>query len=215
MSMTGSELAEYARQVANGVGDTFWTDAEMYRYIWEASAVLATECRLIERSYTTTTVASTAAYAAPTYAMVIKRVTYNSSKLMPINFREYDALVQNATVIPTGTPQYYYYWEDELTLYPTPDAAYTLKIWSYNHPQAVTATSTIEVPPVWHLSMADFVVWKMLAKQMNFQAAAQFQSSWLETITKAKRWNRTRLRGDSFSCVTDVDLVPATVIGAI
>jgi hypothetical protein len=215
VTLTASELAEYGRQAYNAVGDTFFSDAEIYRYIWEAEAELATEAKLIERAYTTTTVASTAAYAAPTYAMVIKRVTYDSQKLMPISFREYDALVFNATTIPLGTPQYYVLWEDELTLYPTPDAAATLKIWSLNQPQQVTSTSALEVPGVWHLPMADFLLWKFAQKDKNFQAAANYQAAWAQTVQKAKKWNRTRVRGDSFTTVTDVDMVPQTVIGAI
>lgn len=215
MSLLPSELNEYARQNYNAVGDTFFTDSEMYRYIWAAQSVLSTEARLIERTYTTTTVIGTAAYAAPTYAREYKRVTYNAQKLMPISFREYDALVLNGTVIPIDTPQYYLLWDDEFTLYPTPDAAKTLKIFSINEPQPVTSTSTLEVPSIWHLPMADFLLWKMAQKDKNFQAAQYYMANWNDTVTKAKKWNRTRLRGDAFAAVTDIDLVPNTVIGAI
>ena len=213
--MTPSELSEYARQQYNSLNDDFFTDAELYRHIWAAQAELARKALVIERTYTASSVASQAEYEYPTNTIAIKRVTYNSSKLMPISFREYDSLVQNTTTVPTGTPQYYFVWQETMTLYPTPDtSSYTIKVWSYNEPQEVSVTSTLEVPSLWHLPMADYLCWKKATKDKNLAAAQLYKDNWDQAIIDAKAWQRKRLRGDSFSSVTDLDVVPITVVGA-
>ena len=154
--MTPSELAEYARRQYTAVGDAFFSDPELYQYIWAAQLELATEALCIRRVYTASTVAAQQEYEYPTNALSIKRVTYDGEKLTPITFREEDALTSPAVTV-SGSPQYYAVWNDTLYLTPIPDAVGTLKIFSINEPQEVDNTSVLEVQTRYHLKMADFL----------------------------------------------------------
>lgn len=212
--MTPSELTEYARTNYNSVNDDFFGDTELYRHIWAAQAELARKALVIERTYTTTSVASTAEYSYPTNTIAIKRVTYNGIELKPTTLAKYNLLVQNATTVPTGTPTCYYVWEETLVLYPTPDAAYTVKIWSYNEPQEVSVTSTLEVPSLWHLPIADYLCWRKAMKDKNYAAAQVYKDIWAAAVLDAKAWQRKRLRGNAFATVGDSGDVLHDLVGA-
>lgn len=214
--MTPGEVIEYARQRYNAVSDSFYSDSELYRYIWAAQMDLARFAWVIERVYTTTTVASQQEYAFPTNTIAIKRVTYDGIKLVPITFREDDSLtLSNQTTTATGAAQYYAIWNETIYLRPIPNDAKTLKIWSYSEPQEVSATSTLEVPTRYHLDLADFLNWKMAAKDQNYEAANYWRDAWRERVEQARRFRRRELRGDSFSAVQDLESLPVTVIGAV
>ena len=131
MSMTPTQLESAARQRYNAVNDSFWSQAEMLGMIYQAQMELAAECLVIQNKYTTTTVASQQAYAWPTRAISIKRVTYDGAKIDPIDMREDDAIsLSNTTSIATGTPQFYFSWENSIYLQPVPSEAKTLEIWT-------------------------------------------------------------------------------------
>lgn len=214
--MTPGDLLEYVRQSYNAVNDDFFPDALLYRHIWAAQMELAKKALLIERVYTTTTVADTQEYSFPTNTIAIKRVTYDGFKLEPITFREDDALTtSNAGTTASGRPAYYASWDFTLFLRPIPNDALTLKIFSYNQPQEVSATSALEVPENFHLNIADFLLWKMASQDKNMAIAEQYQAAWSATMKEARQWRRLSKRGDGFSAVQDIETLPASIIGAI
>ncbi len=214
--MTPAELTLYARQQYNAVNDTFFSDAEMYNYIYDAEMQLARESFCIRQAYSTSTVADQQEYAKPANSLSIKRITYNGRKLMKISDRDDDSLTLfNQTTTATGTPQYYFEWGSTISLRPVPSDIGTLKIFSYDMPQQVTNTSTLEVPARYHLDLADYILSRMAAKDKNFEAATTFHASWTEKLGKARRDERKLIRGDANTSVVDEESVPVTVIGAL
>lgn len=211
-----ADLLEYSRQQYNSVGDSFFSDAELYRHVWAAQGDLAREALCIERVYTTTTVASQQEYTYPTNTIAIKRVTYGGVKLAPITFLQDDVLtLSNQATSATGTPQYYAIWNETLYLRPIPSTAGTLKIFSYNEPDEVVSGGSLEVPTQYHLGLADYLLWRMAAKDQNYEAANYWRQQWQERVDQAKRAHRKLKRGDSFAMVVDEDAQPITVIGAL
>jgi len=214
--MTPTQLTTYIRQQYNATNDSFFSDAEIYRLIWAAQMEFAREAYAIEQVYTTSTVADQQEYDYPTNTMAIKRLTYAGQKLMPINFREDDAItLTNSATTATGTPQYYFVWKEVIYLRPIPSAVGTLKIYAYVEPSEVTSSTTIEVPTRYHLDLADFALWRMYLKDQNTNAAAIWQDIWNGRVEKAKIDRRRELRADSFAAVQNIDTLPETVIGAV
>lgn len=212
--MTPSDLQGYARQQYNASTDQFFSDGELYQYIWAAEFDLAHKAMLIERTYSTTTVASQQEYSYPTSTIAIKRITYDGVRLVPITLKEDDTLtLGNAATTATGSPQFYAVWNQTIMLRPIPDSALTLKIYSFNEPTEVSATSVLEIHEMWHLAIADFLLWKMCAKEKNFDGAAWYQGLWMKTLDDAKKWARKRLRGDSPHVVKDEANWPTTFPG--
>lgn len=216
--MTPNELLTNARQRYNAVNDTFFTDAELYNLIYAAELdAVKFVPELIRNTYTTTSVASQQDYSYPTNTHTIKRVTYNGSKLLPITLREDDALRLNGTTSTlTGTPQYYYTWNNVISFQPTPDtASLTIKIWSYNTPQAVTGSSTLELPTLFHMSIVNYMLAEMCGKDKDFNSAAYYRKIWEAEKLEMKKWIRKHYRGDAFSSVMDEETLPQTMLGVV
>jgi hypothetical protein len=214
--MTPTQIEQAARERYNAVGETFWSQSEMLSLIYAACLEISIETKCIERTYTTTTVASTQEYAFPTNTLAIKRVTYNGKKLMPITFREDDVLtLDNQSSTSTGTPQYYAVWNSTLILRPIPDAAQTLKIYSINEAQSLTIASTLEVPSFAHMRLVNYVVSEMYAKDKDFSSAAYYKKLWEQDKLEIKRWLRKTKRTDSFTGVQDDSMLANTVIGVV
>jgi hypothetical protein len=214
--MTPQEINTAARQRYNAVGDTFWSDDEVYALIYQASLELALEGFLIEQVFSSTTTASQQEYSYPTNAVAIKRITYNGLRLSRIDFRQDDLLTTfNQATTSTGTPQYYVDYNQTIYLRPIPDAAQTLKVWAYVEPQEVTSSSTLEIPSEWHMSIVNFILREMSAKNKNYEGANFYGGLWERDKKRAIEFGQRKKRGDSFAVVTDVDLQPETIIGTI
>jgi hypothetical protein len=214
--MTLTELITMCRQRHNSVGDTFWSDDEIRGLIYAGCNEMAREAKVIEGVYTTSTVVGQQEYSYPTQTISIKRVTYAGAKLQPITFREDDQITGlNAGVTSQGTPQYYAVWNDTIYLRPLPAAVGTLKIFSYNEPQALTSVSTLEIPSQYHADIVSYVLFCMHAKEKNFDGATYWRDEWDERLLRIKVHQRKRLRGDSFTNVNDIDTMGESFIGTI
>lgn len=214
--MTPSEINTAARSKYNSTGDTFYTEDEINTLIYEACIELARKAFVIEKLYTTSTVASQQTYVFPTNTIMIRRVEYNGQKLQKIDIRE-DDLITNLSMSTsaTGTPGFYFEWEETLYLRPVPDSVGTLKIYSYNEPQAVVTTTALEVPTQWHMGIVNYVASELAAKDENPNMAAHFLLKWEKTVNDAIGFQRRRKRGDSFATVKDADVFPRTYLGNI
>ncbi len=214
--MTPVEVVTLARQSYNAVGDDFFADAELYGHLTGAQNQLAREANVIEQTYSTTTVIDQREYDYPSATISVKRVTYNGLKLEPITFREDDAVTNgNEATTQTGTPLYYEIFDKVLYLRPIPDAAQTLKVFSFNEAAAVTATSVLDVPTVFHHCLVDYLLWRMATKDQNFQGAQYYLAKWDEHVKKAKVWSRKRARGDAFGNVQDIYALPTSYFGVM
>ncbi len=202
--MTPSQIEEAARNKYNAVGDNLWSQAEIFGLIWEACLELQIVANLIERVYTTPTVASQQEYDYPTSTVEIKRITFDGKKLVPITMREDDQLTgMNQATTDEGTPCYYFTWNEVIYLRPIPSAVGTLKIFSVNEPDVVSSTSALEIPVQFHMGLTDYVTATMAAKDLNFESAKWFMERWEKTKLEAKKWGRRKKRADGFATVQD------------
>lgn len=214
--MTPGEIITSARRFHNAVGDDFWSDAELYNHLYYAAMRLAKEAQCIENRYTTTSVASQVEYSKPTRAIEIKRVEYDSKKLDPIDFRQLDSIDLNTNTTVTGTPQYYYWFDDVIGLHPAPDTAgLTIKIYSYDYPAVPSATTTLEVPVQYHDALVFGVRAMMSGKELGHPNTSFYDQKWEEAVRDVVRKERHRKRADKFRRVLREEDLPATSQGYI
>lgn len=214
--MTPIEIETAARNKYNSIGDTFFSSSEIMQLIYEACVDLATEAMTIERLYTTSTVVGQQDYTYPSEAIALKRITYNGTKLKPVTMREDDALtILNQSTTEQGTPAYYFIWDEVIYLRPIPSTIGTLRIYSFNEPQAVNSTSVLEVPTMFHKDIVNYVVSEMCEKDENDTFAQRYFMKWEKGVEKAKRWTARKKRGDSFSTVQDEESLAETILGAV
>lgn len=200
-SMTPSELELAARNRYNAVGDPHFSSAMIMDIIYQASMEIANECLCIEQSYTTTSIASTREYAYPTNAFAIRNVEYKGIKIF---YTDLESDPKTSTTTVTGTPAKYAIWNYELILFPTPDTTGdTIKIFTYNRPQAVTTSSTLEIPSEYHLDMIDLILSVMYAKDQNNGMATYHRNLWERSLGRIKRHRMKMKSGDEFYTVRD------------
>jgi len=203
--MTPGALNTAIRQRYNAVGDTFFSDAEVYDIIYQACMIMAQECFVIENTYTTTSVSGTREYAYPTTAIAIRRIEYDGEKVLPAP-AGLDSDPKTSTTEVSGDPRFYALWNNEIIFYPTPSATGdTIEIFTYNEPQAIESTSTLEVPSEYHLDIIDFGLSVFYAKDGNQSMAMFHDRKWQENLNRIKRTRAKKKRGDQFAVVRDDD----------
>jgi len=214
--MTPTELEAAARRKYNSVSDTFFSQAEILEYLNQASSELAEESKCIERTYTTTSTASTREIAFPTNSIEIRRVEYDGAKLSKISFLEDDAItLSDASTTQTGTPQYYSVFDYTIYLRPIPSTTGdTIKVYSINLPADLVITSTLEVPAIFHRKLLKYVNAQMAYKDQNYTAYDVMMKEWERDKIRAKMLWRKYKRGDSPAYALDVDTLPVTFLGS-
>ena len=221
--MTPTEIETYARAKYNATGDTFFTTNEIQYLIYQAELEIYGEVpTLFENTYTTTSVQGTRQYAFPTQTRIIKRAEYIdlagiAAKLEPITFREDDALtLVNVASTTQGKPQFYSIYNYNLFLRPIPDTTNcTIKLYTYDEPQVVSATTTLNLPSLFHMDVVDFVVMHMYLKDKDATSALFYKNLWNEAKLRMKRWAQKRKRGDAFTIVMNEDNLAVTLTGPV
>ena len=212
--MTPSEVELTARRTYNAVNDTFWSQQEIFDYIYAACLEISEEGYVIERRYSSTTVSGTQEYDFPTNAIAIKRITWSGRKLTKIDMIEDDALTGlNQATTDTGNPEYYWIWDRTISLRPIPGSAATLRLWTYNVQGSITsASTTLEIPTQHHMRLVNYVLHRMAAKDSNYKASDYYLNIWREDKLQIKRSMRKLQRADKFTTVKDENLTVETFI---
>jgi len=220
--MTPAQIETIARRMLNAEGSNFWSQQEIIEdYLYMAALEMAQESMCIENRYTTTSVASQQEYATPSRMIAIKRVEYDGQKLMPIDFQKLDSIDLNTNTTVTGTPQYYYYFDDSFGLYPVPSSAGdTIKIYSYDEPDRPTSTSALEIPTQYHGKLVLGVAYYMSLKELGHPHVSRFEFQWNHpgnpnsAINQVKRAVKMRNK-DNFAVVKREEDLPGTLLGAV
>lgn len=72
----------------------------------------------------------------------------------------------------TGQPQYWYVWDDVFTLWPVPDAAYSLTLRYVRTPAKLTGMTTdvIDIPDKYYSALTDYILSKCYEMDEDWQA---------------------------------------------
>lgn len=207
--MTPVDLETYVRQRYNAIGDTFFPSTEIYNFFYIAQMLMAAKTFCIQTTYTTTSVASQRQYDFPTKSIAILRVEYNGKKIEPNDFDDDDmGTGNNPGTTSTGTPSSYQIWGSDLYLRPIPDtSALTIKIFSFDEPQTVTAVTELDVPSRYHLGLADYALGCMFGQDKNHVMATKHFDIWDQFIIDVKDIEARRRVADKFQVVKDGDLL--------
>ena len=202
MTLSVSDIQTRARERYNAVGDDFYSDQMLRDLIYDGQAILAKEGWVIEKTFTTPSVADTREYAYPTTTLSIKEIRYDNVKIGKTKLKDDP---KTDTSDPTGTPRTYGLWDDTIILFPTPDTSSdTIQIRAYTHPVDITSnTSDIEVPEEYKEDLIAYLLMWMAAKDQNAPLADRYQVQWDAAVFRAKKQRKKRLRGDRNARVTD------------
>lgn len=203
--MTPGEIETAARKKYNAYGDSFWDSSELMGLIYAGQNELAMRAKVIERTFTTPTVALVQEYALPFFTIQIKRVTYDGYPLYPIDFKDDDMVTGGSSqTLDYGTPRYYILWNQSIFLRSIPSAVGEIRVFAAVAPQPVTLASELEVPVLFHHNIVDYLVREMFAKEREFSDMYRvYDERWERTISDAIKWTALKKRGDQAAVVKD------------
>jgi hypothetical protein len=196
----------------------FWTDDELYGYMWQAEHELALAIGCTQVQTTTTSETAVSMYTSPADAMYIERVTWNNVKLKKIDKTDYDALqrVAYGGQFTTGNPMHYYEYGNQICLWPTPASSAAI-VYDYTQiPTAITSASTAFTVPVhFHNIIQDYVLWRAFAKDQDDRRTAFYQQAWQQGITRAASFWNKRNGSDFYRVVKEEDSYRNVELGMI
>jgi len=216
--MTPGELASAARRAYNANdSDPFFSDQQIYEWIYDAEMQLAMEAFVIKSVLTTSTVVGTREYAYPTNAIKIRRVTYDGENLEEMTFREDDLLTgANETTADTGTPVAFVDFDQVIYLRPLPDQVKTLQIYCHLQPSGIpTALSVLDTPDEYHPSIKTYILQQMSVKDKNYEGARYYGQLWQQAVVEARRFEMQKKRGSRMRIVQNADVLPSPILGTI
>lgn len=211
MALTANDIITRARSRYNAENDTFFDDAMLMAAIYDAESILAKEGYVIEKTYTTPSVAGTRTYSLPSTTLAIKEVKYN---YRIIDKSKLDRDPKTSVSSLTGTPNEYALWDGALILYPAPVNAGSLDINNnmvdyievrvYKHPDDVTSTaSTLDIPEEYKEDIISYILKIMAFKDQNLNLYDRLKQEWDECVLRVKKQGEKRKRSDQGSRVTD------------
>lgn len=217
--MTPTQIKDSVRNQVYETSASFWSDAEIYTYLWFAECEIAGLIQCTEATDdTTTTVASTQEYAKPTDCLIVLRVTYDGAKLKRIDLTDQDALDGSAYggSLSTGNANSYYEFGDNVGLYPIPDDAKTLKFWYIKQPTLKTdADIGWDVPTEFEHYLADYALYRMYLKEQDEGRASIHKQLFDQSVARAaQKWRINRER-DRHSVVKTEEFYPITGLGLV
>lgn len=215
--MTPAQSLSTIRNQLNETTANFFTDAEIYAYMWEAETLLAHEIGYVKKTTAHTTVTDQSVYTCPDNYVKIARVTYDGKKLKQVNDVDVDRLdgATYGSTVQSGKPEVYKKWGDDVTLWPTPEEDKELYFEFYKSPDQITTDSTLFTITDGAIQqmIGDYVLYKCFHKDLEVQKAEKHFAVWNANLSRAYMLARDRDGWDEMSTVKDEDEYAAGSLG--
>lgn len=181
-TLTLSQFVDVVRNRHNAVGDSNWSDPEIYALITNRVNEALSYTGLIEATATASTVIDTQSYAYPTGCQSIINIDYEEQKLRRIDFAEWDTYRAQDTGTPSGTPTSFYVFNELIYLIPKPSAVGTLTYWYLKDHTYIdgSAQTSIDIASVLIPHIINGVLSDMYAKDLNQGMATFYENLWTQ-----------------------------------
>lgn len=218
--MTPAEILSQARSQFDDPNSTFITDAEGYAYIWQGLYELCAQSDIIEVKQTKTTVNGTADYSfnfLPTNGgtllvqdfIKIKMVTWDENILFRRDLEKFQQIV--GPTASSGSPQWYRYFNNTMTLTPTPTSAKTLLVYGTGRPAEITANTANDdlfhsfgFEEAFQQDVIDYVLMRMYYKDDD-QKAIEHRTLWEAHLKRITLEQKQIEYMDNHTTVTTTD----------
>ncbi len=203
--MTKKELRAYTRYLIDTYGDDWVQDSSTTRFSIDDALNMAltkwyVQTKCSRGTYTVSTAIGTDTYnltsfdAGATRLFDVYLATYDSVRLMPINPDRLDSLNRKWRLEGDSTPIYWLMWnENEVRLYPSPDAVKTLSIEGYQGPDFTAFDADGDYPPGMNVAdhealcyMAAFICIIGVPNESNIARMPNMLNMWNSKVAGAK-----------------------------
>lgn len=167
-------VSDIIRDVKRAFGDEDGvqiTDEDIIRWTNAGQREIVSNNPILKAKATIATTVGVNSYTKPADVYQIESIKYDTGILQAMNFEE----AQNRFGFfseDSGSPIYWYMWEEDIYLYPKPDAVKNLVVFYTRSPVEVSsAGDTISVPDRYYNALVEFV--KMQAYELDEDWTAQ------------------------------------------
>lgn len=216
--MTQPALALTVLQIKNRVKRTFGDtanvqvlDSDIIDWINASMRDLIQLNQLGRVKATTASVAKQSDYTLPVGITGLLGVKYKGEKLQFLSTAEADQVIldrDDPTSYPSGTPYYYWVYNDTLTLYPAPDTSNATYITLYYtiFPGIVAADSDVPgVPAEYHNRIIDYCLAQAYELNGDLQAAQIKMSQFTNDRRELSGQSDTETQTGPYPSITDTD----------
>ncbi len=207
--MIPSQALSLVRAQINEATANFWSDAEIYSYMWDAEIQLAAIVGYQQATSAHTTITDTSVYTLPDSTLSVARVSYDGKRLTEVIDKDIDNLngTSYGSAIEAGKPEVYRRWDNNITLYPTPEEDKELYFEFYKSPTAIATASTLFTikNPAINRMIPDYCVMMCMLKDTENSQVNFYNEKWQDNIAKA--YQIKAAEGDNLSqSVRDTDI---------
>ena len=187
--MTPAEALALTRYQINETTANYWSDAEIYAYMWEAETQLCAIVGYEDAVTAHTTITDTSVYTVPDDTLRINRVTYDSKPLKRVTARDIDVLngTSYGNTAAAGAPEVYRQIDTDITVYPTPEEDKELYFEITKAPTKIaTASTKFSIPnPAVQQLIPDYCVMRCMLKDGEKDLLPVYMSKWQESLNRA------------------------------
>ena len=202
MAETLTNLLADLRSRLDETTATFWTDAELTRWLNEGAREVARRTECLQSTHQQNVTANTGDYTAPTNVIRIYRVEYwrSTNDVTPLEYRDLASVPWSFDRAQSSPrPLYYTLWGIPptltISLFPKPSETVTngLRCWFYRMPTAMTTgANNVDLPDGWHelpVLYAEYVAMRKDRLPQWQEAKAAFDEKVQEMIVLTHRWS--------------------------
>lgn len=196
-------VGDVATRVRRSFGDEAGVqvqDADIIRWINDAQEQIVLENDgLMEATGTASSVANQRKYTLPADFSILRSVDYKGFHLTNLSFNDFTNRVDgyNAPTAtnpyPTGTPEVYMVWNNEIWLHPVPDTSETnaIEIYYTKHPVSVgLLADPINLPLQYHNAVVKYCMAQAYELDENFEAKQLKEAEFATDVSKLNDRNK-------------------------
>jgi len=136
-----------------------------------------------ENNATSSTVAGSELYTLPDNFVRMKLVRYKGAELTKVTRKD---TKEWADTPQSGTPAYYYIYNNKLGLYPVPDAIWTIDLEYYEAEATITTSQDSQTPAIADDAILLYAAYKLYLGVRDINSAGLFREDYENEISRLK-----------------------------
>jgi len=185
---TVSTLAQQLRQfVDESITGSYPTSDELIDWLNKGEEIVAEETDCL-KEYTASAVDVSAATTIDVPSDWLRGKQVMWGKTRHLDYVEIDDLLESSyDITTTGTPTYWYIWDDHIQFYPVPSADATCYIYYIKSPVAMTTTaSSPSIPAHYQKLLVLYAAYRFWLKEEEAAMAQMFYGEFMQGLAKMK-----------------------------
>lgn len=186
-------VSEIAARIKRQFGDESGvqvTDEDILRWVNDAQKEITRIQSLLETQATTTVISGQNEYSLPLDILMLRSIRLGGQKIRTLSLQEAEEYIpgfDDETTWATGTPEVAWIWANNISLYPIPTSAGTLKVYYTRVPVEVTAMiDSPELPVKYHPRIVEYCLAQAYEMDENWDGAGNKSSQFVTSISEMR-----------------------------